>query len=106
MRYALPIVYRAAALDEIQRLLQDELDLTVEDLNSVRDAIRDIRDPEATFGVMCQLRDNLNIKPVQDTLCDRMKVLEGKIYLLTHLIENISKTYFCVPDSELDDCPF
>ena len=106
MRYALPIVYRAAALDEIHRLLKDELALTFEDLDVIRDTIRDISDPEATFSIMFQVRDSLNIKPAQDNLCERMKVLEGKIYLLTHLIENISKTYFCVPDSELDDCPF
>ena len=109
MKYALPIVYRACALDEIMRLLQDELDLSTEDLDSIRDVYRDLRDPEASFNGdsrMCQFRDNLNIKPVQDNLCERMKVLEGKIYLLTHLIENITKTYFSVPDSELDDCPF
>ena len=105
-KYKLPIVYRAAALDELERMLQDELALSVEDLETVRETFRQIRDPDATFSIMMQVRDNLNVLPAQDNLSERVKVLEAKIWLLEHLIKNIENTYFSVPDSEEFDCPF
>lgn len=89
MKYLLPIVYQAAALDEIYSLLRDELDLTTEDLKSCSDCLVDLHDPEAKFADVTLLRDNLNLTPVQDTLQERIAVLKAKIVLLNDFMSMI-----------------
>lgn len=89
MKYILPIVYQAAALDEIYSLLRDELDLTTEDLKSCADCRVDLHDPEAKFTDVTLLRDNLNLTPVQDTLQERIAVLKAKIVVLNDFMSMI-----------------
>lgn len=48
-KYVLDVVYKAAALDEIYKLIQDELDLSKEDLESCKEALRDLGDPDLKF---------------------------------------------------------
>jgi hypothetical protein len=117
MKYVLHAVYQAAALDEIYRALQDEFDLSLEDLHSLRETLHDLGDVPIT-----ELKDqggNLNLTPVQDTLKSRISVLEAKVtilYTMTRIIENdcqvvnplIKRDIKSVLDEVdcLPDCPF
>lgn len=81
MRYVLDAVYRAAALDEIYRMITDEMDLTIEDLHSLELAYNDLRDPDLSLASTI-LADNLNITPAQDNIKERIEVLRAKVNML------------------------
>lgn len=90
MKYALNLVYAAAALDEIDRMLSDEFDLTKEDLQELEKIAHDICDPDCKISDLCgydKILNNLNLTPVQETLTERIAVLRNKILLL-HIIKS------------------
>ena len=98
MKYLLPLVYQAAALDEIFCLLRDELDLTTEDLKSCSDCLVDLHDPEAKFTDVTKLRDNLNLTPVQDTLQERIGTLQAKVVMLNDFMTMIKTMELSQPE--------
>lgn len=85
MKYTLSQVYRAMAMDELYHLIDDEFDLTVEDVRACEEARRDLGTGDISFTECTKLRDNLNFKAAQDTLAERISVLQHKLIILREL---------------------
>lgn len=88
MKYALNLVYAAAALDEICGLLDGEFDLTKEDLQDLDRVYHDLSDPDLTFtDIQPNIKDNLNLVPIQENVRERIQVLRNKLMIL-HVIKS------------------
>ena len=105
MKYQLSGVYRAMALDELYKLLCDETDLTIEDLRECEACRYDLGTSDIAFSDCVNLRDNLNVKPAQERLDERIAVLHEKIGLLQELknclINSCCRRLYC----DLNDDP-
>ena len=107
MKYQLSGVYRAMALDELYKLLCDETDLTIEDLRECEACRSDLGTSDIPFSDCVKLRDNLNIKPAQERLDERIATLHEKMVLLQELkgclIDSCSRRlHCCAHDDPLD----
>lgn len=89
MKYTLSHVYRAMALDELYHLIDDEFDLTVEDIRACESAMHDLGTENISFSECTKLRDNLNFHSPQDTLSERIAVLKEKLLLLNVIRKSI-----------------
>lgn len=108
MKYVLNAVYRAAAYDEIYRMIIDEMDLTLEDLKSLEDTFYELHDPDLSLSES-DIGSNLNIKSAQDNIKERISVLREKVAILHVLQDEIVNTQVFRPlhsSLESDDNPF
>lgn len=98
-RYILSVVSKASALEEIYQLLSDEMALTMEDLESCCDALKEMSDFNlADHPTFC---GNLNFASSQDTLSQRIEVLDEKQNILLDLM-NFCRNYVITDLGKVD----